>query len=148
MLGVSACGDATRSPAVPVLVLRPGERVTSVPTHDPLGQTVAVAFLMPGTEIGVDVISGRVYMAHEVSLLPKRYGRPDGQEGVIGVVDPQFHHEIFAYRSNSILGYEGWKSRFGKAPAPRLVTFRRGRLLACSRGAKGRSRLFSLTAGV
>jgi YD repeat-containing protein len=73
---------------------------------------------MPGTEIGVDVISGRVYMATEVDLLPKGYGPPEGLEGVIGVVDPQFHHLIFAYRNNAIPGYEAWKPRFGKAPAP------------------------------
>jgi YD repeat-containing protein len=33
-------------------------------------------------------------------------------------MDPQLHHQIFAYRSNGIRGYPAWDPRWGKAPAP------------------------------
>jgi YD repeat-containing protein len=116
---LAGCGGASGGGgAGPKLVLGPGEHVSTVPTHDPLRQTVSVAYLMPETEIGVDVISGRVYMASEVSLLPARYRLPEGQEGVIGLVDPQFHDQIFTYRSNAIPGQEAWQAKFGAAPAP------------------------------
>ena len=117
VLSLAGCGGGG-APAVPSLKLERGETVGPVPTHDPLAQAVPVAYLMPGIEIGLDVISGKVYLATEVSLLPKGYGPPEGQEGLIGLVDPQFHHEIFTYRSEAIPGEPAWNSRFGKAPAP------------------------------
>jgi hypothetical protein len=115
---LAGCGGASGSGTVPKLLLGPGEHVSAVPAHDPLRQTVPVAYLMPETEIGVDVISGRIYMASEVSLLPARYRLPEGQEGVIGLVDPQLHDQIFTYRSNAIPGQEAWQAKYGAAPAP------------------------------
>jgi hypothetical protein len=116
---LAGCGGASGGGGtLPTLVLGPGEHVSAVPTHDPLRQTVPVAYLMPETEIGVDVISGRVYMATEVNLLPAGYGPPEGRRGVIGLVDPQLHDRIFTYRSNAIPGLEAWQAKFGKAPAP------------------------------
>lgn len=115
---LAGCGGAGGGGSVPALVLGPGEHVSAVPTRDPLGQTVAVAYLMPGMEIGVDVVSGRVYMATEVSLLPARYRLQEGRRGVIGLVDPQLHDRIFTYRSNAIPGLEAWQGKFGRAPAP------------------------------
>jgi YD repeat-containing protein len=116
---LAGCGGASGGGGtVPKLVLGPGEHVSEVPTRDPLRQTVPVAYLMPGTEIGVDVISGRIYMASEVSFLPAGDGPREGGRGVIGLVDPQLHDRIFTYRSNAIPGLEAWQARFGRAPAP------------------------------
>ncbi len=115
---LAGCGGVSGGGTVPKLLLGPGEHVSAVPAHDPLRQTVPVAYLMPETEIGVDLISGRVYMASEVSLLPARYRLPEGQEGVIGLVDPQLHDQIFTYRRNAIPGQEAWRTKFGAAPAP------------------------------
>jgi YD repeat-containing protein len=74
---------------------------------------------MPGTEIGVDVISGRVYMAAEVSFIPARYEPPpEDRRVVIGLVDPQLHDQIFTYRSDATPGAEAWQAKWGRAPAP------------------------------
>ena len=126
---LAGCGGAGGGGSVPALVLGPGEHVSAVPTRDPLGQTVAVAYLMPGMEIGVDVVSGRVYMATEVSLLPARYRLQEGRRGVIGLVDPQLHDRIFTYRSNAIPGLSGKAVRTNLGGYPRLQhRLSRGRL--------------------
>jgi hypothetical protein len=115
-LALAGCGGAGSSDAVPKLVLRPGDRVGPVPTRDPLQQAVAVVFLMPQTELEVDVISGRLFAPAE-ELRPE-YTGPHEHEGLIGLMDPQLHHQIFAYRTNGIPGRPGWDPRWGKAPYP------------------------------
>jgi hypothetical protein len=117
-IAATGCGSAA-APKPPRLVLAPGERAAPLPAHDPLGQSVPVAYLMPGIEIGLDVISGRVYLASEVSLGPNGYEPPEGlREALIGLVDPQLHHEIFAYRSEAIPGEPAWNPKFGRPAAP------------------------------
>lgn len=119
-LALAGCGgeggNGTSGGAVPKLALRPGEHLASVPTHDPLKQAVAVVFLTPEMELQVDVVSGRLF-APPNAPRPEFRG-PDEHEGLIGVMDPRLHDQIFAYRSNAIPGYRAWDSRWGKAPAP------------------------------
>jgi hypothetical protein len=130
------CGASSRK-TVPKLTLAPGEHVGSIPMHDPLQQAVAVVFLMPETELAVDVVSGRLFTPAE---WPPDYIGPHNHEALIGLMDPQFHDQIFAYRSNGIPGLSGWDPRWGGAPwpapgelpawtPPRLVT-RSGRPVA------------------
>jgi hypothetical protein len=112
------CGGA-QQPKIPSLRLSTGERVEPVPTHDPLRQAVEVVYLEPRTELAVDVISGKIYLASAMSLLPESYYEPpEGSEALIGLVDPQFHDELFAYRSEAIPGEPAWNPKFGEAPAP------------------------------
>lgn len=112
--GLGGCGAAAAT--VRSLPLRSGETVGPVPTHDPLRQTVAVAYLEPETELGVDVISGRLYMAAERYLQGE--GAPGEHEALIGLLDPQSGYRIFSYRSGGIPGLPGWDDRWGIAPAP------------------------------
>jgi hypothetical protein len=108
-----SCGAG--KPAAPSLQLKTGEMGVPVPTHDPLRQSVEVAYLEPRTELGVDVISGRVYAAD--SETTNRGGLPGEHEALIGLVDPQFHNRIFAYRGG-IPEEPAWNPRWGNAPAP------------------------------
>jgi YD repeat-containing protein len=115
VLCLAGCGGA-RQPTVPTLQLAPGETAGPVPTHDPSRQAVAVAYLEPETELGVDVISGKLYMAAERFFHGE--GLPGEHEGLIGLVDPQAGHRMFAYRSGGIPGQPGWDGKWGDAPAP------------------------------
>ena len=114
MLALVGCGGG--GGAVPKLSLGPGERVVSVPTHDPLQQGVAVVFLEPETKLAVDVISGRLFAPAEGR--GREYMPPHEHEGLIGLMDPQLHHQIFAYVGNGIPGRPAWDPHWGKAPAP------------------------------
>jgi hypothetical protein len=112
-LTLASCAGSSQ--AVPKLKLAPGERTESIGTHDPLGQAVAVVFLMPETELAVDVISGRLFLpAGEEG--PDYIG-PHEHEALIGLVDPQFHDQIFAYRGG-IPGRPAWDAHWGRAPSP------------------------------
>ena len=115
-LALAGCGGASSSDALPKLVLGPGDRVVSVPTRDPLQQGVAVVFLMPETELEVDVISGRLF-APAKERRPE-YSPPHDHEGLIGLMDPQLHHQIFTYLDNVIPGQPAWDPHWGKAPSP------------------------------
>jgi hypothetical protein len=134
---LAGCGSASHE-TVPELKLAEGERVESIPTHDPLQQAVAVVFLMPETELAVDVVSGRLF-APAAERGPDDIG-PHNHEALIGLMDPQLHDQIFSYRSNGIPGLAAWDPSWGAAPSPapgelpawtppRLVT-RSGRPLA------------------
>jgi hypothetical protein len=113
-LALAGCGAGSHE-TVPKLTLAPGERIAWIPTHDPLQQAVAVVFLMPETELAVDVVSGRLFVPAGQQL--PNYRGPHEHEALIGLVDPQFHDEIFAYRSG-IPGRVGWDPRWGPAPRP------------------------------
>jgi hypothetical protein len=112
----AGCGGANGGETVPKLVLRGGERVAPVPGRDPLKQAVAVVFLEPDTKLAVDVISGRLFAPGEENRFPN-YPSPE-REGLIGLMDPQLHNQMFAYRSNGIPGRPAWNPRWGAAPAP------------------------------
>jgi YD repeat-containing protein len=125
-LPIAACGSAKKN-LVPKLVLGPAERVASIPAHDPLQQGVAVVFLMPETTLTVDVVSGRLFAPEKKVIVingdvVERETSPSAARGdherMIGLVDPQFHNQIFAYRNNGIPGVPGWTPRWGRAPAP------------------------------
>ena len=114
VLALCLPGCARAHPAeIPPLPLGPGDTVGAVPTRDPLRQSVAVAYLEPETELGVDVISGKLYVAAE----PFFHGE-GGREGLIGLVDPQSGHRMFGYTRGGIPGQPGWSEQWGKAPAP------------------------------
>jgi YD repeat-containing protein len=116
---LAGCGSgaAKQEATVRRLELKPGEVAGAVPTHDPLQQSVEVAYVEPQTELGVDVISGKLYMAAE-DRISVEGGPPGRHERLIGLVDPQLHNRIFAYRSGGIPGVPGWDERWGRAPAP------------------------------
>ena len=113
LLAVSGCGGS----APDDLRLSAGETAGPVPAHDPLRQTVEVAYLEPRTEIGIDVISGRLYEASE-RLGIIHDGRPWEHEALIGLEDPQDHNRIFRYVGGGIPGEPGWDPSWGKAAAP------------------------------
>jgi hypothetical protein len=117
MLALAGCGGGGHSSdAVPKLALAPGDRVVSIPTRDPLQQGVAVVFLMPETELEVDVINGRLFAPAE-ERGPEYRARGERQ-GLIGLMDPQLHHQIFTYLDNGIPGRPAWDPHWGKAPSP------------------------------
>lgn len=111
LLALAGCGGGGHnSDGVPKLTLGPDERVVSVPTRDSLQQGVAVVFLMPETELEVDVISGRLFAPAEEGRF--EYTRPHEHEGLIGLMDPQLHHQIFTYVDNGIPGQRAWNPRW------------------------------------
>ena len=92
--------------------------MASIPERDPLKQAVTVVFLEPETKLAVDVVTGKLFAPGEEDRFPN-YPSPE-PEGLIGLMDPQLHNQIFAYRSDGIPGRSGWNPRWGKAPAPAL----------------------------
>jgi hypothetical protein len=116
-LALAGCGGSGGGGAlVPKFRLGPGDYFASVPAHDPLRQAVAVVFLMPETELAVDVISGKLYAPIERERSTSR--EPGYHEALIGVMDPQLHNQIFAYREHGIQGWHAWDPRWGRAAAP------------------------------
>jgi len=115
VLCLPSCGSA-QTPQLPPVHLASGETVGPVATADPLHQSVAVAYLEPQTELGVDVISGVLYVAAESFFHGE--GGPGRHEGLIGLEDPQSGHRMFAYTSGGIPGQPGWNAQWGVAPAP------------------------------
>jgi hypothetical protein len=112
---LAGCGDSGGSP-VSRLLLRPGEHIASIPAHDPLEQAVAVVFLMPETTLAVDVITGRLFAPEKEQPFP--FPSLGEHEGLIALVDPQLHNQIFAYEDGGIPGQPAWDRRWGKSPAP------------------------------